>query len=77
MAENLVKIELLVVLFIAIALIAVIGLTKPQTEASDNNAHASIVITENSVNAQPTGGAESSLTVFKTALTTKPQNKIK
>jgi hypothetical protein len=74
MAENIVKIELVVALFIAIALIALIGLfSSPQIAYEDNNAHASIGITENSVNSQPAGGTEYSSTIFKTALTTKPQ----
>ncbi len=57
MAETIVKIELLVVLIIAIALIAVIGLNKPQT-VSDNNIHASIVITAPTAVAQPNTAAQ-------------------
>jgi len=57
MAENIVKIELLVVLFIAIALIAVIGLNKPQT-VSDNNLHSSIVIGAPVTGAQPSTAAQ-------------------
>jgi hypothetical protein len=57
MAEKIVKIELLVVLFIAIALIAVIGLNKPQT-VSDNNLHSSIVITAPTTEVQQNTAAQ-------------------